>query len=103
MRLVKIQINLFTLAVCTEPTLCAVCIAKNAMFFRADNKDSDQTAHMRRLIKVFFWHTCQEICFLMLRLNYVMHLLLIYLNKSKKIAFENKEHITDRKLESRFY
>ena len=44
-------------------------MAIGAMFLHADNKDSDQTAQMRRLIRVFDLHTCQKVRFLTLQLK----------------------------------
>ena len=51
-------------------SLGAVWIAKDAKFLHADNEDSDQTARMRSLIRVFVRRTFQKVRFLTLRLKY---------------------------------
>ena len=52
-RQAKIQIVLRIRTVYSESSLCAFWKAKDAKFLHADNEDSDQTARMRRLIRVF--------------------------------------------------
>ena len=52
----KIQISLRIRAVWSESSLGAIWIANDAMFLHADNKGSDQTALMRRLIWVRWTH-----------------------------------------------
>ena len=54
----------------TEALLGAFWIDKEAKFHLADNKDSDQTAWMRSLIRVFVGRTCKKVRFLTLRLQY---------------------------------
>ena len=51
-------------------SLGVVWIAKDAKFLHADNEDSDQTARMRSLIRVFVGRTFQKVRFLTLRLKY---------------------------------
>ena len=46
----KIHISLRMCAFCSESSLSEFWIAKDAKSLHADNKDSDQTARMRRLI-----------------------------------------------------
>ena len=46
----KIQISLRNRAIRSESSLGAFCEANDAKFLHADNKDSDQTARMCRLI-----------------------------------------------------
>ena len=48
--------------------LSAFWIAKDAKFLHADNEVSNQTARMRRLIRVFVGCTCQKVRFLTFRL-----------------------------------
>ena len=60
-RSAKIQIRLRIRAVWSEFSLGACWIAKDVMFLHVDNK-------MRRLIRVFFFRTCQKVRFLTLRL-----------------------------------
>ena len=57
----KIQISLRICAVCSETSLNAFWIAKDAMFIRDDNEDSNHTARMRRLIWNFFGSTSQKV------------------------------------------
>ena len=54
----KIQISLGICAFWPEQSLHAFWIVKDAKFLRADNKDSDQTARIHRLIWVFVVSTC---------------------------------------------
>ena len=70
MRPAKVQVSLRFRAVWSESSTNAFWIAKNAKFLHADNKDSDQTAWMRRLIWVLVGRTCQKIPFRMLCLTY---------------------------------
>ena len=44
-------------------------LVKDAEFLHEDNKDADQTARMRRLIRVLVWRTSQKVRFLTLRLT----------------------------------
>ena len=57
-------------AVWPESSMGALWTDKNAKFLHADNKDSDQTAQMRRLIWVFVGCTCRTVHFLTLKLIY---------------------------------
>ena len=66
----KIQISLRVRAVWSESSLGAIQIHTGAQFLHSDNKDSNQTARMRRLIWVFVVRTCQKVRFLTLRLIY---------------------------------
>ena len=66
----KIQISLRSRAVWSESSLDAVWIAKDVKFLHAENEDTDQTAQMRRLFRVFLRRTCQKVCFLTLWLNH---------------------------------
>ena len=43
-----------------------ILIAKDAKVLDADKEDSDQTARMRSLIRLFFGRTCQKVRFLTL-------------------------------------
>ena len=61
----KIQISLRIRAVWSESSPGTFCIARDAKFLHADNKDSDQ---MRRLRWIFVKRTCQKVRFLTLRL-----------------------------------
>ena len=47
-----------------------ILIAKDEKFLHADNKDSNQTARMRRLIRVSVGCTFPKVSFLILWLNY---------------------------------
>ena len=64
---VMIQINLPICAVWSGSSLGTFWTAKDAKFLPADNWDSDQTAQMHRLIRVFIEHTCQKVPFLTLQ------------------------------------
>ena len=70
MRPVKIQISLCIRAVWSKYSLGAFWKTKEVKFLRSDNEDSDQTAHMRRLIWVFVERTCQKVRFLTFWLNF---------------------------------
>ena len=65
----KIRINLRVLAVLSESSPGSFWIAKNAKFLYADNKNSDQTARIRRLLWVFVGRTCPKLRFPTLRLR----------------------------------
>ena len=54
---VKIQISLHIHEVWSESSIETYLIAMDAKFIHADNKDSDQTAQICRLIWVFVGHT----------------------------------------------
>ena len=43
----------------------AFWIAKDAKFLHADNDDSEQTARIRGLIRIFVGRTCQKVIFLL--------------------------------------
>ena len=58
MRPAKIQISLRIRAVWSEYSVGAFLTAKESRFPRVDNKDSDQSARMRRLIWVLFGRIC---------------------------------------------
>ena len=60
----KIQISLRIRAVWSESSLGAFSIDKGTKFLHADYDNSDQTARMRRLIRVFVERTCQTVRFL---------------------------------------
>ena len=62
---VKILISLRIRAGWSESSLGAFWIAKDAKFLHANNKDSEQTAWMRRLIVVSVGRRCREVCFLL--------------------------------------
>ena len=64
MRPTKIQISLRIRTVWSESSLGAFWVVKDANFLHADNKDSDQTARMRRLIWVFVGRTCPYLFFI---------------------------------------
>ena len=65
LRTAKIQISLRMRTFGSESSLCAFWIAKaDAKLLHADNEDSDQTAWMRRLIRVFVGCTRQKVRFL---------------------------------------
>ena len=49
-----------------ESSLGAFWIAKDTKVFHADNEDSNQTARMRSLVRVFVGRTCKKLCFLRL-------------------------------------
>ena len=51
-----------------QSSLGAFGTDKNAKIVHADNEDSDQTARMRRLIRVFVGRVGQKVRFLKLRL-----------------------------------
>ena len=57
MRPAKIQI---IRAVWSESSLGEFLIAKDAIFLHAENEDSDQTAHMPKLVRVFVARTRHE-------------------------------------------
>ena len=67
---VKIQISLHIRAVWSESSLATFWKANDANFLHTDNKDSNQTVQMGRLIWVFVRHTCQKVLFLKLQLIY---------------------------------
>ena len=69
MRPAKIQISLRIHAGCSESSLGAIWIAKDSNFPHAVNEDSNQTARMRRLIRVFVGRICQKVPFLTLWIN----------------------------------
>ena len=52
------------------PSLISQWVAKEARFLLEDSKDSDQTARMRRLIRVFAGHTGHFVCFVVLQFKY---------------------------------
>ena len=62
----KIQIDLNIHTDRSGAELIAIWIAKDATFLSADNEDSDQTAHLRSLIRVFTGRTCDKVRFLIL-------------------------------------
>ena len=55
-RLAMIQISLRIHKVWSESSMYACCIAKDAKFLHADNKDTNLTVRMHRLIWVFVAH-----------------------------------------------
>ena len=65
---VMVQISLHIWAVWSESSLGAFWIAHDVKFPHVDNKDSDQTAWLGRLIWVFIGRTCQKVHFLKLQL-----------------------------------
>ena len=68
-RQAMIQLSLYISTVWSESSVGAVWIARDVKFLRAVNKDSDQTARMRRLIWVVVGRTCQKEHFITLRLR----------------------------------
>ena len=62
------QISLGIHLVWWESSLCTQWVAKDPRFLHADNKDSDQTGQMPRLIWVFSRHTFHFVGFVMRRL-----------------------------------
>ena len=66
----KIQIRLRECAVWSESSPGTFWIAKDANSRHVDNKDSDQTEQMHRLIWVFDRRTCQKVQFLTLWLKW---------------------------------
>ena len=54
-------------AVWSESSLNAIGILKDAKLFQEDNEDTDQTAHLRSLIRVFVGRTCPMVRPRMLR------------------------------------
>ena len=75
----KIQISLRIRAVWSESSLSAIQTAKGVKFLQADNKDSNQTARLRRLIWVFVGRTCPKLHFLFffcLKVCLIMYMLI---------------------------
>ena len=66
-RLAKTQISLSIRPVWSESSQCAKLVAKDPNFLHADNKDSDQTGRMPRLIWVFAGRACHFVGFVMRR------------------------------------
>ena len=67
MRPAKIHFSLRIRAVWSESSLVTFWTAKDVKFLHADNKDSNQTVRIRRLIWVFVGRTSQKVRFLTLR------------------------------------
>ena len=68
-RPVKTQISLGIRPVWSEPSLCALRVAKDPTPLQADSEDSDQTRRMPRLIWVFAGRTCHFVGFVVLWLK----------------------------------
>ena len=64
----KTQISLGICPVWSESSLCTQWVAKDPSFLYVDNKDSDQTGRMPRLIWVFTGCICHFVGFVMRRL-----------------------------------
>ena len=60
MRPTEIQISLYIRGTWSESSMGQFWIAKDAMFLRADNEDSDKTVRMRRLTWVFVRRTLSK-------------------------------------------
>ena len=67
----NIQINLGIRPVWSEPSLFAQWVANGSVLLQTDSGDSDQTARMPRLIRVFAWRTCHFVGFVTWRLKLV--------------------------------
>ena len=63
----KTQISLGICPVWSESSTCAKSVAKDPSFLHADSEDSDQTAQIPWLIRVFAGHTCHFVGFVMRR------------------------------------
>ena len=85
------QISLGIRPLWSEPLLCALWVAKDAMLLQADSEDSDQTGQMPRLIWVFTRHTsfCW-FCHALAQLSFIQFLWkLQYIPQSSRLTAEN--------------
>ena len=62
-------------------------IAKDAKFLHADNEDSDQTARMRKLIRVFVERISSEGTFSFVTVLFSLHFKIISLLKGSSLFF----------------